>query len=142
MGWIESNSKGFNEALQKGIKNGLTKIGMKAETYAKQLAPTDTGLLRNSVTYAIGGEQPHIRKYYDDAGANSGKYAGVAPADSTGQTTLYIGSNVNYAPFQELGHHTTKGTWIEPQEFIGPSIEGHRTEYQNILKAEVENALR
>ena len=124
--------------LEKKTKKALKKIGMIAETYAKQLAPVDTGLLANSITYALGGDAPAIGEYMDNAGEQIGLYEGSAPADDDSQTTLYVGTNVNYAIYQELGHHTTNGNWVPPQEFLRPAVEGHMEEYMNILDSELK----
>ena len=59
----------------KDAKNRAFEImGGKAETYAKQLCPVDTGRLRNSITHAQVDEDTEV-----------------------------IGTNVKYAPFVELG---------------------------------------
>lgn len=75
------------------------------------------------------------------------------------EKTAYIGTNVDYAPYVELGTgryypggrptpwsyqdsdgqwHTTSGQ--EPQPFLKPAVEDHAQTYRNILKDEMENA--
>lgn len=93
-------SKEALEALKQAKKNSLWAIGAAAEGYAKEATPVDTGRLRNSITHA---------------------------EDSNNS---YIGTNVEYAPYVELGtknqhaHHMLKKAATE-----------HAEEYRNITKA-------
>ena len=68
------------EALLNGVggpvARDLAKRAIRVESAAKNLAPVDTGRLRSSITWAIGKD-------------GRGLYAAV-------------GTNVFYAPFQEL----------------------------------------
>lgn len=68
--------------------------------------PVDTGYLRNSMAYAVGGGKPMTEtgsSYHDDARKQHGSYDGQAPKDSEGRTTIYVGSNVVYARRIEEG---------------------------------------
>ena len=60
-------------ALESAKKRGLEAIGLTADGHTKTEAPVDTGRLRNSISHAT-----------DDEAA-------------------YIGTNVEYAPYVELG---------------------------------------
>ena len=51
------NSDEILELLGQAKLNGLTAIGMKAETYAKEDCPVDTGRLRNSIAHAVDDEK-------------------------------------------------------------------------------------
>lgn len=81
-------------------------IGGKAESYAKKLCPVDTGNLRNSITH----------QQYDE-------------------NTEVIGTNVEYAPYVELGTHK-----MAPRPYLRPAAEGHAAEYANIVKKVMQNA--
>ena len=81
-------------------------IGGKAESYAKRLCPVDTGNLRNSITH----------QQYDE-------------------NTEVIGTNVEYAPYVELGTHK-----MAPRPYLRPAAEGHSAEYANIIKKVMQNA--
>ena len=83
----------------------LEMIGGKAESYAKKLCPVDTGRLRNSITH----------QQYDES-------------------TEVIGTNVEYAPHVELGHHTRSGSKVEAKPFLRPAAENHTAEYKRIIK--------
>ena len=73
----EDNTKELANAIETALLRAFTMIGAKAEGYAKALCPVDTGNLRNSITYEVESS---------DEGA-----------------TAIIGTNVEYAPYIELG---------------------------------------
>ena len=81
-------------------------IGGKAESYAKKLCPVDTGNLRNSITHQQMDENTEV-----------------------------IGTNVEYAPYVELG--TSK---MAAKPFLRPAAEGHSSEYKAIVMAVLKNA--
>ena len=72
---IHDNSKEISENIKSALLRGLEKCGLKAERFAKKLAPYDTGNLRNSITHTV-----------DD-----------------GEPAAYIGSNTEYASYVCLG---------------------------------------
>ena len=75
-----------------------------AEGYAKRLCPVDTGRLRNSITHAL---------------------------DSGGRA-VYVGTNVEYAPYVELGTARQKA-----QPYLRPAAVDHATEYREIIEGEL-----
>lgn len=90
-----------NEALEEfheQIAVALETIGLVAEGYAKRLCPVDTGRLRNSITHAT-----------DDEAA-------------------YIGTNVDYAVYVEMGTVKTRA-----QPYLKPAIVDHTDQYQEIV---------
>lgn len=70
---IIDNSDKFLSEMARKKKLALEAIGMTAETYAKKDTPVDTGRLRNSIAHAVD------------------------------ENSAYIGTNVEYAPYIELG---------------------------------------
>ena len=110
------------EALRRGIKM----VGMQAESYAKDLCPVKTGNLRNSISHAI--------------------------RDEGGTVELGVGSNVEYAPYVELGHYQQPGRYVPAigkrlvadyvpaKPFLRPAIENHAAEYNEILIGELNRA--
>jgi phage gpG-like protein len=95
-------------AVEQAINRGLEICGGKAESYAKRLCPVDTGRLRNSITHALMDELSEV-----------------------------IGTNVVYAPYVELGHHSPSGSFVAPKEFLKPAVEGHASEYRTIIQNEL-----
>lgn len=75
-----SNRAAIIDAVEIAKWRALEIMGGKAESYAKQLAPVDTGNLRNSITHMpLGGEDAEV-----------------------------VGTSVSYAPYQELGTRKMK----------------------------------
>lgn len=106
-----SHAKEALSAEQAARDKALEIIGGKAESYAKKLCPVDTGNLRNSITH----------QQYDD-------------------NTEVIGTNVEYAPYVELGHHTKSGSFVPGKPYLRPAAENHTAEYKAIIQAVMKNA--
>ena len=117
--------------FEKALKKAATMIGGTIEGHAKELAPVDTGLLRNSITYAIGGEPPAIQSYRADKGDGRGEYAGTAPTDDEQEVTVYIGTNVQYAPYQELGAPNIN---LPARAFLRPAFENSKNEIEQVIR--------
>lgn len=142
---FKDNTDEVLSALEKAIENGLTDIGMTAEGHAKREITKLvysrgnnekkyrlTGRLRNSITFAVSGEKAHISSY-DDNNGNSYSYEGTAPDDK--EKAVYIGTNVDYGSFVELG--TSK---MPPRPFIKPAATEHNDEYKKIMEAALKSA--
>jgi hypothetical protein len=128
---ITDNSKEILTAEQEAIKKALIMIGIKAERFAKEDCPVDTGLLRNSITYALSGESPAQTYYQADRKKpgkekeERGEYKGTVPNDKN--LSLYIGTNVEYAfPNEDRKH------------FLRNSATTHSNLYKNIAKKALE----
>lgn len=104
-----SHAREALDAESRAKAKALEIIGGKAESYAKKLCPKDTGRLQNSITH----------QQYDDS-------------------TEVIGSNVEYAPHVELGHHTRGGTYVAGRAFLRPAAENHSAEYRAIIQNVME----
>ena len=92
-------------ALKRAKKRGLEAIGLTAEGYAKKDTPVDTGRLRNSISHAT-----------DDEAA-------------------YIGTNVEYAPYVELGARGRPGVHM-----LQRAASEHTDEYKKIMEDAMKNA--
>lgn len=133
--------KATNEAMKKAARM----IGGSVVGHAAEGCPVDTGLLRNSLTYAIGGEPAKISRYASDDGSESGKYTGQAQQDVEDQVTVHVGTNVEYAAYVELGHHQQPGRYVPAIgkrlkkdyvpgiAFLRPAMENHREEIKQII---------
>lgn len=133
---FHSNKKEYEEALEEVAEKVLTMWGMEAETAAKKRAPVDTGLLRNSISWAVAGESVHTPNYKASQGNGQGSYSGKAPDDPGGARHVYIGSNVEYAMAQENGNFKDG-----PHAFLRPAIDENREHFKNILETELKNAM-
>ena len=92
-------------ALEKAKKRGLEAIGLTAEGYAKRETPVRTGRLRNSISHAT-----------DDEAA-------------------YIGTNVEYAPYVELGARGRPGVHM-----LQRAATEHTDEYKQLMEDSMKNA--
>ena len=93
----------IEQAAFSQIETALEKVGLMAERNAKLACPVDTGRLRNSVTHT-----------HD-------------------KNTAYIGTNVEYAPYVEMGTVNTRA-----QPYLKPAIADHIQEYKNIIEQELK----
>lgn len=137
----QDNTQEVLNSLDDAIEKALTTIGIKAEKYAKALCPVGTpestgkkgyrgGTLRNSITFNV-----------DTSGENN---------------YVEIGSNVEYAPYVELGtgpKFTPPPEWEEfdapqgggqkngmrPRHFLRDAIADHMDEYGNVIKKELSS---
>ena len=101
----KDNTDEVLSALERAKKRGLEAIGLTAEGYAKKDTPVDTGRLRNSISHAT-----------DDEAA-------------------YIGTNVEYAPYVELGARGRKGAHM-----LQRAASEHADEYMKLMKDSMKNA--
>lgn len=133
-----NNTKEVLEALESATDKALTIIGIKAEKYAKALCPTGTvkstgikgyrgGTLKNSITFSVDKD------------------------------ILSVGTNVEYAPYVELGtgpYFETPPEWeqfdaprgagighgyVRPRPYLKPAIIDHIDQYENIITKELKN---
>ena len=134
---ITDNSAQALSELSSAKARALETIGDKAEEYAKKLCPVGTvestgikgyrgGTLRDSITHAVNGD------------------------------VLSVGSNVEYAPYVELGtgpHFEPPPDWetftskrgsgvgrgyVKPRRYLQPAIEEHAGEYKTIAENELK----
>lgn len=112
------------------VLRALERCGEQAEGYAKDLAPVDTGNLRNSISHTVDEDEPAV----------------------------YIGSNTSYATYVELGtgkytdggrptpwvYQDDNGNWHwtagnPAQPFLKPAVADHAGTYRNIMEDELKN---
>lgn len=130
---LESNKREVEKEVEKALKKAARMIGGSVEGHAKEACPVDTGLLRNSITFALGGEAPAVTDYASNSEpgkeATEGHYDGEAPDDDDNQITVYVGTNVQYAPYQELGTVKT-----DARPFLRPAFENFKDEIEHIIE--------
>ena len=131
---FKDHSKEMLEQMTAQVEKALEMCGMTAEGYAKKLCPVDTGLLRNSITHAISGGPTAISDYKDNKGDKQGFYTDSMPEDTN--MTAYIGSNVEYAPYVELGSSRNRA-----QPYMKPAIADHVSQYKGIIERTLKGEL-
>lgn len=94
------NREAIANAIDRALVAALEEVGLVAEGYAKRACPVDTGRLRNSITHIVDEGTRHV----------------------------VIGTNVEYAPYVELGTRRQK-----PQPFLKPAAEDHASTYKGIF---------
>ena len=138
---VKSHVDEFMDNLVAKMPTILKAVGHTAESYAKQDCPIDTGLLHNSITFAISGEAPQISSYSADKPdktgvVRTGSYEGnTEPEEQEKCYSLVMGSNVVYAPAQEYNdeyHHT-----VGKAHFLRDAMQNHREDYKDIIEAAV-----
>lgn len=132
-----------DDKINKAIEKALVMAGGIIESAAKEQltanGSVDTGLLRNSITYALGGEYPETAEYANNAGATDkagrkitekvGTYEQPAPQDTGSQRTVYVGTNVEYAPYVELG--TSR---MNAKPYLRPAAENNRKKIEKAFE--------
>lgn len=130
---FKSHKHEVEKQVEDAIIKSLRLVGGQAERFAKEtisdMKAVDTGFLRNSITFALGGEGANIDTYSDDKGEQKGHYSGTAPTDVKNEHAVWIGSNVYYAPYVEFG--TTR---VDPRPFLGESIQQHQPDFEKLFK--------
>lgn len=123
---VKSNLPTAKQALKMALKQWANRTGGKLVNLTNRDAPSatnpnlngrgtpvDTGYLRNSMAYAVGGGTAHTSQggssYKADKGGKTGKYSGSAEKDNAGYTKVYIGTNVEYAEPVEEGARGRSG---------------------------------
>ena len=130
------NTEEVLSALEAAIKRGNEAIGMTAERHAKKKCPVDTGRLRNSITYALAGEESHVKSYRANKGGKErATYTYEGTADGEKGSGVYIGTNVEYAVFVENGARGRTAT-----HFLQDAATGHTDEYKRLMEDAMEHA--
>ena len=105
-----SNVNDILRQLEKGKRNALTAIGSSAETHTKDNITADdlidTGRLRNSISHTVDGE------------------------------AAYIGTNVEYAPYLELGTQH-----ITAHHYLKRAVTEHQDEYKKLAVEAIKTAI-
>ena len=127
---ITDNSAKLLTELEKASLAALHAVGLQAVKHMVERVPYDTGLLRNSLTYALDGEGAQKSNYKADKGAETGSYTGTTPKEGSNRRAVIIGTNVEYAVYQEYGTSQTPA-----QPYIRPAAANHTDEYKAIIKA-------
>lgn len=133
MAQVTSNISEHDRKFAKAVEKALRLVGGQAERFAKEtisdMGAVDTGFLRNSITWALDGESANVEEYKDDAENQTGAYDGETPKDGKGERSVYIGTNVYYAPYVEYG--TSK---MQARPFLSTSIQSHKSDFEELFK--------
>ena len=103
---LTDHSEEVIAAMKDQVNDWLNLIGEDAASTAADKAPVDTGRLKGSISHAVDEDEPAV----------------------------YIGTNVEYAPYQEFG--TSKG--VVGKHFIQFGATAHSSEYKQLLERILE----
>lgn len=101
---IGDHSEEVLNAMKAQVVLGLEAIGQEAEGYAKDDCPVDTGRLRNSIAHKV----------------------------VESKKAVYIGTNVEYAPYVEFRDATHK---VGKAHFLRDAAATHGDHYESIMEA-------
>ena len=121
---IQSNIDKFTEAEKDQLQKALIAIGIEAEGYAKEDCPVDTGRLRNSITYATS----------TSTGSGAGEDSAVRQTPD--EYTVAVGTNVEYAPEQELISMPHK---VGKPHFLRDSLTKNPEHWKAIIEAALKS---
>lgn len=135
------NTEEVLRAMEAAIRRGNEAIGLAAEGHAKKkitaAGAVDTGRLRNSITYALAGEETHVKSYKANKGGKDREtYTYDGTAEGKKGSGVYIGTNVEYAPGIELGTHRSAGA----VHFLQDAATNHTDEYKRLMEESMKNA--
>lgn len=122
---VNSHKDDFLKEFDRKREMVLEEIGLIAERYAKDGAHVDTGRMRNSITHATS-RYSGVGSYRDDKG---NKYADASAKSTPEEDAVYIGTNVEYAPYVELG--TSRN---DAYPFLRPAVQNHIKEFQDLIR--------
>lgn len=123
---VSSNLYLVNKLSKEAMVRAAISVGMLTTGYAQDICPVDTGRLRDSITHAYSDDSDH-------------------------EVVLLVGTNVEYAPYVELGHKQQPGrfvpkikkrlvrSWVPGKPFLRPAFENHRQEIEKVILDALEN---
>lgn len=127
---VKNMSSEVQKAITNAVERGLEACGIKAVDHAVELCPKKTSHLANSISYKIVND-----------------------------TDVYIGTNVEYAPYVEFGtgiysteggrqtpwsYKDGEGNWHfthgqKPQPYLKPAVAKYGDEYRSIMLDSLNN---
>ena len=144
---VTDNSLFVEKKIGDAVFRALEKMGLLAEAYAKlnlEKDPRriDTGRLRNSITHTHGYDEDNNLREYIGTAVEYAVYVeygtGVYVEDGSGRKTPWF-------VVGEQGKWNGVGFWtrgMKPNHFLRNAARNHDDEYVEILRKEVEDALR
>jgi HK97 gp10 family phage protein len=138
---IDDHSDEYLNDVASSLDKALEAVGIHLSGEAQEELDNsprriDTGLLRNSITYAMDGEAPEKTSYsadnesqYGKKGKPSGSYSGSAPKEGKNARSVMIGTNVEYAIYV---HEGTRD--MSPNRFLKNALERNQDQITQYIK--------
>lgn len=142
-----SHATEVKDTMKASIDRYLMEAGMFLEGEAKLALEADprridTGLLRNSITFAMYGQGANIKEYQastpreKDGTVETGTYSGNAPGEIEGRA-VYIGTNVEYAMYVHEG--TSK---MAPNRFLKNAVDWNKAQLKSKAEEIIGGSMR
>jgi len=119
---IKDNSAEVIAAMKDKVEQAWAAVGETAAARAADVAPVDTGRLKNSISWAT--------EHFD-----GGRDADSTPLERPEPNNCYIGTNVEYAQYQEYG----TSTGVRAKHFLQY---GANSSFGDYAKRMLENILK
>lgn len=122
----------LNEFHDAGLR-ALERCGEQAEGYAKDLCPTDTGQLQNSISHIVDDAENAVYIGVPGGPTSYGVYVelGTGIYAEGGRPTPWVYQD------DEGNWHWTAGNPAQP--FLKPAVADHAQTYRNIIEDEMKN---
>ena len=117
---FQSNSEEIGELFEQACERALVRMGLSAEGFAKKE-------ISRPKSHADGTSRPNV-----DTGnlRNS-----ISNKVKMNEKSVYIGTNIEYAPYVELGTSRAKA-----YPFLKPAVTEHSATYKRIIEDEMKKA--
>lgn len=155
---VNDHSAAILEALNQNVDKTLEMLGLQAAGYAalnleNDPRRIDTGLLRNSIAYAIAGQTPVVQKTHGQDYQNNGhdkngnpvpiergEYQGKI-AKAEGEHSVYVGTNVEYGIYVHEGVTRANGSHMAANRFLRNAVNDHKEEYKRMIEQGLKGEL-
>lgn len=130
--------KKTHEAILAGLDAaGVQAVSIATVEIQKEPQRVDTGLLKNSIAYAVVGQSARPPAYSSDSPNKNGdmlfgSYSGVAPDEGEDKPYVMIGTNVEYAMYVHEGTARMKAN-----RFLKKAMDGNKAELLQIVAKEL-----
>lgn len=116
--------------MEEQLQEALNAIGLDASSTASKICPVDTGLLKNSITYATKSRCNFDYTAYADNPKGDRVFEDLSAGVVDDKGTVVIGTDIEYAPYQEYG--TMNG--VPASHFLQFGASRHLKEYKDIIE--------
>ena len=117
---FHSNSEEIGELFEQACERALVRMGLQGESFAKKE-------ISRPKPHADGTSRPNV-----DTGNLKNSISNKVKMN---EKSVYIGTNIEYAPYVELGTSRAKA-----YPFIKPAVTEHSATYKRIIEDEMKKA--
>lgn len=136
---IDDHSDEYLKEVADSVEVALEAIGIHLAGEAQEELENsprriDTGLLRNSITYALDGKSAGMSSYKADREnakgvIEKGSYSGTAPKEKGKDRSVIVGTNVEYGIYVHEG--TSR---MSPNRFLKNALDRNKDQIKEYIK--------